>query len=123
MNKIKGNFLGITILIIILTTSIFYFFYVPKPSCIITPDPSGILSKVCDLGGRQSPYQKILLKAHMYFYPNDSCMIELETGKFKCGNSLSSFSPLYNQFATTTDYSKIGLPQTSPVAISTPMSE
>ncbi|MDO8604420.1 MAG: hypothetical protein Q7K40_03425 [bacterium] len=123
MNKIKGNFLAITILIIILTTSIFYFFYVPKPSCTIIPDPSGILSKVCDLGGRQSPYQKILLKTHMYFYPNDSCMIELETGKFKCGTKLPLMLPICNQSATATDCNKISLPQTQAAASSTPMSE
>lgn len=124
MNKQKIFLISV---LAILAAGIFYFFYVPKPTCTMLRDPSGKPSEVCDLGGRQSPYQKIFLKMHMYFYPNDTCMISIETGDVDCEPSISLFSPICDQSTTTTPCSVLenmrSHPPEQPVATSTPVSE
>lgn len=108
----------------ILGAGLFSFFYVPNSLCVILRDPSGKPSEVCDLGGRQSPYQKIFLKMHRYFYPNDTCMISIETGEVNCEHSISLLSPTCDQSATTTNCGKIWDQQQAPlIATSTPVSE
>lgn len=125
MNKQKIPF--IVFVIVVLGASLFWLFYVPRPTCTMLRDPSGKLSEVCDLGGRQSPYQKIFLKMHMYFYPNDTCMISIETGDVDCGPSISLFSPICDQSATTTPCSVLenmgSNPPSQQFATSTPTSE
>lgn len=120
MNKQKIFFISA---LSVLGAGLFFFFYVPKSPCVILRDPSGKPSEVCDLGGRQSPYQKIFLKMHMYFYPNDTCMIRIQTGEVDCGSVLSLLLPTCDQSATTTDCGKIGDQQQAPlIATSTSMS-
>ncbi|KKU80281.1 MAG: hypothetical protein UY07_C0048G0013 [Parcubacteria group bacterium GW2011_GWA1_47_8] len=98
MNALKKNFLVTGLVVIILAIGIFYFFHIPKPYCNTLRDPSGNLSGVCGVWG-PSPYQKIFLAVHNYFYPNDMCTVSIETGGVDC----RPFPPTTcNQSATTT---------------------
>lgn len=79
---------------------IFFFVYVPKPPCTMLRDPSGVLSNVCAPSG-PSLYQKLFLMQHAYFYPNDTCVINIETRDIDC----RPFPQGCDQSATTTDCS------------------
>ena len=123
MYKIKTKVLVVVAIMAIFVAGIFYFFYVPKPACDMLRDPSGNLSEVCSVGGRQSPYQKIFLAVHKYFYPSDMCVVSIETGKIQCRPFPSTAC---DQSATTTPCSVLENmrlhPPQRPIATSTPVS-
>lgn len=100
---------------------VFFFFHVPKQSCSTLRDPSGMPSTVC-APTRQSPYQRMYLLLHQYFYPKDSCFISIETGDVDCQSFPAFLTTGYNQSATTTPRSEIEKPaQTiAPSAYQTP---
>lgn len=85
---------------------IFFFFHVPKQSCSTLRDPSGMPSVVC-APTAQSPYQKMYLALHQYFFPKDSCFVNIETGNVDCRPFLTTGC---DQGATTTDCSTLPKP-------------
>lgn len=98
--------LGVISCIVAISMVIFFFFYVPKQPCRSLRDPSGNLGSVC-APTAQSPYQRMYLALHQYFFPKDSCFISIETGNVDCQPFLTTG---YNQSATTTDYSTLPSP-------------
>lgn len=104
--------LGVVSVTVVACVVIFFFFHVSKQSCATLRDPSGIPSTVC-ASTSQSPYQRMYLALHQYFFPKDSCFISIETGNVDCQPFLTTG---YNQSATTTDYSTLPPPsaQTQP---------
>lgn len=60
----------------------------------------------------QSPYQRTYLALHQYFYPKDSCFVNIETGDVDCRPFLAAGC---DQSATTTDCASLSsLPQNPP---------
>lgn len=81
----------------------FFFFRATPSICTMMRDPSGGMSQVCTLG-EPSIYQKLRIAQHRSFFPDDMCVINIETGALDC-RSLSASG--CDQSATTTDCSKI----------------
>ena len=104
---IKGYALTIVAIFTICVGS-FSFFHASPSTCTTMHDPSGGLSPVCTLG-TPSPYQRLLIMQHRYFFPHDTCVISVETGALDC-RSLSASG--CDQSATTTDCAT--LPQPAP---------
>lgn len=73
-------------------------------------DPSGMMSQVCTIG-EPSLYQKSLIAWHQYFFPDDMCALNIETGALDCRALPASGC---DQSATTTDCAKI-IAQNPPV--------
>lgn len=101
---------NITFLFLVVTAALvgtFLFFYVPKNSaCDTLRGPAAeVHSIVCGLPS-QSLYQKMYLAQHQYFFPKDSCFVNIETGDVDCQ---SFFTTGYNQSATTTKLSAFTL--------------
>ncbi len=91
------------IAVILITGGTFFFFHATPSVCTPMRDPSGGLSPVCTLG-TPSPYQRLLIMQHMYFYPHDMCATNVETGALDCKSFPTSGC---DQSATTTDCSKL----------------
>lgn len=95
MNKL----ILIIVLVVALGGGTLLFFHVPKQSCVMLRDPSGLPSIVCD-PARPSLYQRVFLLQHRYFFPNDECTLGIEANTIDC-RTLSSVG--CDQSATTTD--------------------
>ncbi|MHB8651902.1 MAG: hypothetical protein ACYC8S_02090 [Minisyncoccota bacterium] len=119
----KQTILLVVSTLVILGAGLFFFFYAPNQSCILSRNQSGEPVQMCP-EPKQSPYQKILLKMHAYFYPNDTCIVNVETGEADCRPFLL---PPCDQSATTTPCGVLENmklpPLQTPVATGTPVSE
>lgn len=81
----------------------FYFlFHTRGQACSNSQDQSGNFTTLCSVENVASPYQKLILSIHKYFYKNDPCFVDFKTGDIYCQPSVFKNT----QQATTTDLSK-----------------